>query len=63
MDKQYKDDSKMFDEYTNNTVKCTCGHSVVIRPTVEKVICTWCQKYVFRNKEDEFKYRIKEKLK
>lgn len=42
------------------TYKCTCGHSVVI--IKDKAICTHCNKWVFKNKEDEFKYRLKENL-
>lgn len=44
----------------NLTYKCPCGHSVVIYN--DKVICTHCNKWVFKNKEDEFKYRINEQL-
>lgn len=42
------------------TRKCKCGHSVEIYH--EKRICTHCGKYVFKNKEDEFKYRLNEKI-
>lgn len=44
-------------------VQCSCGHKVVMPHWVDKQICTWCKRYVFRNKQDEFKYRMKEKLK
>lgn len=58
-----KNVNKIHQEKTDNTYKCPCGHSVVIRPTEEKALCYWCNKWVFRRKEDEFKYRLKEKLK
>ena len=43
------------------TVKCPCGHSVEVYH--DKRICNHCGKYVFKNKEDEFKYRLNEKIK
>ena len=42
-------------------VKCPCGHSVDVYH--DKRICTHCGRYVFKNKEEEFKYRLNEKLK
>lgn len=41
-------------------VKCECGHSMYMLEN--KMICRHCGKYVFRNKEDEFKYRLNEKM-
>lgn len=42
--------------------KCKCGHTVyVLSPTGRKV-CSHCHSLVFINKEEEFKYRLKEKL-
>ena len=61
--KNFDDDTKMFNSISENTKKCKCGHSVVINKGVEKVLCSWCNHYVFRNKKDEDLYRIKEKLK
>lgn len=49
---------------TNNTYKCKCGHSVVIYPFEhrKRKLCSWCNRYVFINKEEEFKYKLKERL-
>ena len=70
MDKDYKMNSnewKLFNYQKkldkvieNNRYYCKCGHSVVILPKEEKTFCTYCGHYVFKNKKDEFKYRIKE---
>lgn len=46
-----------------NRYKCKCGHTVVILPKETKTFCTYCGHYVFKNKKEEFKYRIKERLK
>lgn len=54
---------KIHNERTANTYKCQCGHSVVMRPSETKTLCYWCNKWVFKNKEEEFKYRLKEKMK
>lgn len=59
----YNNILKIHNERTANTYKCNCGHSVVMRPSEFKTLCYWCNKWVFKNKEDEFKYRLKEKMK
>ena len=58
-----KEFSKMQDEYDKVKYRCACGHRVVIPNWVDKNVCDWCGNYVFKNKKDEFKYRLKEKLK
>ena len=51
---------KMFETYNKETFKCSCGHSVAIPYNMGKRLCTYCGKYVFRDKQEEFKYRLKE---
>lgn len=51
---------KIHHERVENTYKCKCGKSVVIRPCEEKKLCYWCNKWVFKNKKDEFKFRLEE---
>lgn len=41
---------------------CKCGHRVIITNQQSKVLCDWCGNYVFKNKKEEFKYRMKEKM-
>jgi len=53
---------KYQNELSQHTYTCSCGHRVVILPKAEKIICSWCNRYVFKSKEEEFKYRIKEKM-
>ncbi len=52
----------LLNDMTKSRVKCSCGHSVLIPTRKDKTICSWCGNYVFRNKQDEFKYRFKENL-
>lgn len=47
---------------TENRTICKCEHSVSIPADIDKVICSWCGYYIFKNKKDEFKYRMREKL-
>lgn len=44
---------------------CRCGHSIVF-PTsskTNKIICTWCGNYIYKNDHEEFKENIKKVLK
>lgn len=54
---------RMTKEYDKVKYRCKCGHRVVIPYNVDKQICKNCRKYVFKNKAEEFKYRVKEKMK
>lgn len=56
---QYK---RLTEEYDKVKYRCRCGHRVIIPNKIDKNICSWCGNYVFKNKKDEFEYRIKEKL-
>lgn len=50
--KEIEDCSKAF------RVKCKCGHSVMITNKYKRLICSWCGKYVYLNKKDEFKNKL-----
>ena len=55
---------KYNDEIEKHKYVCkNCGRKAYIPRDKEKTICTWCYRYVFKNKKDEDLYRIKEKLK
>ena len=47
-------------EYEKVRYKCKCGHSVIIPAWVDKQLCSWCGNYVYKDKKDEFKNKIKE---
>lgn len=40
-------------------VKCKCGHSLTMPPGYDKILCTWCGNYAFRNKKAEFDYKMR----
>lgn len=58
-----KEFERMTDEYDKVKYLCKCGHRVIIPKWVNKQLCNWCGHYVFKSKEEEFKFRMKEKLK
>lgn len=55
--KEYK---RLSDEYDKVKYMCKCGHRVIIPYNVDKVLCSWCHNYVFKDKQVEFKYRLNE---
>ena len=57
-----KEIMKLEDTRADVKVKCKCGHVMIVPPRKDKVVCTWCGKYVFKSKEDEFKFRLLNKL-
>lgn len=62
--KNIKEQTRYFEEIEKHKYKCKCGHTVVIFPMEHKIkkLCKWCNRYVFINKEEEFKYKLKERL-
>lgn len=50
-------------QYENYKYYCKCGHSVIISPRKNKVLCNWCGHWVFKSEREEFKYRIGELMK
>lgn len=44
-------------------IACKCGHKTVVPVWVDKQICSWCGHYVYRNKQVEFKDKLKQRLK
>ena len=59
----YKEMDKYVDELQKHKYKCKCGHKVFMDKNKTKAVCDWCGRYVFKNKKDEFNYRMKEALK
>ena len=46
----------------NYRVVCKCGHSQVIPPQLDRTVCDWCGKFIFKDEKTEFKYRVKEAI-
>lgn len=61
-----KDDIKIADELFKYRRKCkNCGHVMTFYRTSyrDKIICTHCGKYVYKNDSIEFREKIKEATK
>ena len=59
-----KEIEKYHDEVQKAFISCpNCGHKVIIRKKEDKVLCSWCKNYVFKDKKSEFKYKIKQQMK
>lgn len=52
---------KLCNNITNYKITCKCGHRVFLG-TCDKIICSWCGRYIFKDSKTEFEYRIKEKI-
>lgn len=62
-DKNFKKDTQRAVNFYSTCLHCErCGHSLQVTRK-NKVFCEWCGRYIFKNKKDEFEYRLKEKLK
>lgn len=59
----YKDIEKITQRATNHKVKCKCGHSVVVTNKYDRVICSWCGNWVYKDKKAEFKYKMMKEIK
>lgn len=58
-----KEDTRYFNERAKHKVKCKCGHTVSIPSFMNKKLCTYCGKYIYKEAKDEFKDILLRKLK
>ena len=49
------------DDRSKFKVKCSCGHTQVIT-NADRTICRWCGKWLYKNKQIEFRYKLKENI-
>lgn len=56
--------NKLIDEQDKHKHYCNCGHYVYIYPFENKTkkLCTWCHNYVYKDKKEEFKEKIRRRL-
>lgn len=58
----YKQDSKLLESITKHGVKCKCSHTVLLHK-VDRTICSYCGRWVYKTPQIEFKYKMKENVK
>lgn len=46
------------EEYNKVKYPCKCGRRVVIPYWADKTLCSWCHRYVYKDKKQEFKERL-----
>jgi uncharacterized paraquat-inducible protein A len=56
-----KEENKRFAAIRQGSIKCSCGHTMLMNKA--KVLCTWCGKYVYKDKKLEFQDKLKASLK
>lgn len=52
--------TKRLNVLTRDKITCKCGHRVLLGRQ-DRIICSFCNRYVYKNKEIEFKYKLLEK--
>ena len=58
---RYREDPQKFaDTMLKYRCYCSCGHSINIPNKMEKVLCSHCGNYVFKDKKAEFEFRLRE---
>lgn len=55
----FKEDTIRMQDRANNRVRCKCSHTITI-VNKDRVICNYCGSWVYRTKEIEFQYKLKE---
>ena len=60
--KSYKNQIKIDNEMAQLKVKCECSHTMVML-NVDRMICTHCKKWVYKDDKTRFKYQLKNMLK
>jgi ribosomal protein S27E len=61
MTKKRKEDTK-YDFFDETKVKCKCGHVISFYSTTPYITCSHCGNLVFRNKKEEYNYKVKRRL-
>ena len=50
------------DKIQEYMVKCKCSHTLLFTGIKDRLLCSHCGHYVYKDKKTEMKYKIKEKL-
>lgn len=61
--KSYKQIKKDCEVIQNFMIKCKCSHTILFTGLKDRLCCSHCGRYVYRNKKAELKYKLKELLK
>jgi hypothetical protein len=55
----HKEMTKYFNDLAGCTRKCKhCGHSIQFLSKKDRLICSWCKNWIYKDNKSEFKYKI-----
>lgn len=57
--RQLEKDYKVLQNYM---IKCNCSHTVLFTGEKDRLICSHCGNYIYKDKRTEMKYKLKELL-
>lgn len=60
--KLLSDIRKLDNEMAQLKVKCECSHTMVMI-NVDRMICSWCGYWVYKDDKAKFKYKMRKELK
>lgn len=60
-----KKTNKLESELAKYKRYCKCGHSMIITPVAKhnRVMCTWCGAWIYKNDFEEFKDKLNKNIK
>lgn len=61
--KSLREIAKDYDRLQDYMVKCKCSHTILFTGNKDRLCCSYCGNYVYKNKATEIKYKMKEYLK
>lgn len=59
----YKQMKKKYDIFQDYMVKCKCSHTLLFTGMKDRLICSHCGNYVYKDEKAKLRYKIKEMLK
>ena len=57
-----KELDKLYNRLQDHKVKCTCSHTLNLPYKNDRVCCTHCGHWVYKDEKTEFKYKMREML-
>jgi RNase P subunit RPR2 len=63
MKTNFKEENKYWEAMRKISAKCKCGTSRPFPKFKDRLICPNCHNYIYKDKETEFKYKMKGLLK
>ena len=58
----FEQEKKFFDKICKHRIKCKCSHTVILI-NCDRIICSHCGNWIYKNQETEFRYKLAEKMK